>query len=230
MESQPPRNDDGLFGTHIYVPWWGYPQQARGELDFPRGYHVEIAANRSMPDMFFNITDFCETPFGAGLRTEIRRKYGSIVVLLSRGEMLPNADSYCDIDPVAKDKWGVPVLRFHWKWGETEVRQAAHARRTFGEFIGHLGGNVLFGKEGDGSPPISVGGEVIHEVGAARMGDTPQNSVVNQFGQSWSVSNLYITDGSVFASSTHKNPTLTILALSWRSTAHLAEQLKSGAV
>ena len=231
MEGQPPRNDDGLSGTHIYVPWWGYRQRAQDELDFPRGYHIEIVANRLMPDMFFNnITDFCETPFGAGLRDEIRRKYGSFVVMVGRGEMLPNADSYCDIDPAVRDKWGVPVLRFHWKWGETEMRQAAHARRTYREFIGHLGGKIIFGNEGDGSPPISAGGEIIHEVGTARMGDSPQTSVVNQFGQSWSVKNLYITDGSVFASSPHKNPTLTILALSWRSTAHLAEQLKSGAL
>jgi len=62
------------------------------------------------------------------------------------------------------------------------------------------------------------------------MGASPKDSVVNQHGQSWSVKNLFITDGGVFASSSHKNPTLTILALSWRSTAHLVEQLESGAL
>jgi len=231
LEGQPPRNDDGISGTHIYVPWWGYQQQARGELDFPRGYHIEMLANRVMPDLFFsNVTDLCETPFGVGLRAEMRRKYGSAVAMVSRGEMLPNKDSYCEIDPNVKDKLGVPVLRFHWKWGDSELRQAAHARRTFRDFITRIGGKVLFGNEGDGSPPISVGGEIIHEVGTTRMGASPQDSVVNQYGQSWSVKNLFITDGGVFASSPHKNPTLTILALSWRSSAHLVEQVKAGAL
>ena len=231
LEGQPPRNDDGISGTHIYVPWWGYRQQAQGELDFPRGYHIEIFANRVMPDMFINNkTDFCETPFGPGLRAEMRRKFGSFVYLIGRGEMLPNKDSYCELDPVVKDKLGIPVLRFHWKWGDTELRQAVHARRIFKQFITTLGGRPLFGIEGDGSPTISEGGEIIHEVGTARMGSTPKDSVVNQFGQSWSVKNLFITDGSVFVTNSHKNPTLTILALSWRSTAHLAEQLKAGAI
>lgn len=228
LEGLPPRNDDGLSMSHIYVPWWGYDAQAQGKLDFPRGYHIELLAHRAMPDLtFYNLADFCETPMGPGLRSEMRRKYGSIAILAGRGEMLPNAQSYCDIDPVTKDKWGIPVVRFHWQWGETELRQASHMRKTFNEVVGRLGGKVLFGADTDGAAAIGTGGEVIHEVGTTRMGSSPRDSVVNQYGQSWSVPNLYIADGGVFASSSHKNPTLTILALAWRSSAHLADQLKA---
>jgi choline dehydrogenase-like flavoprotein len=184
-----------------------------------------------MPGLYVdNNVDFCDTPFGQGLRDEMRRKYGSFVIIASRGEMLPNKDSFCELDPAVKDRFGLPVLRFHWKWGDTEVRQAAHARKTLRELAGHLGGNIIFGKEDDGSSVMGKGGEVIHEVGTTRMGASPQDSVVNQYGQSWSVKNLFITDGGVFASSPHKNPTLTILALAWRSTAHLVDQLKAGAI
>ncbi len=231
LEGMPARNDDGISLAHIYVPWWGYAKQARGELDFPRGYHVELAPMRLPPGMSFdNITDFCETPFGPGLRDEVRRKYGSILVMASRGEMIPNNDTYCDIDPSVKDRFGIPVLRFHWKWGDAELRQAAHAKRTFREFVAHLGGRVIFGNDNDGSPAISKGGEIIHEVGTTRMGATRRDSVVNQHGQSWSIKNLFITDGGVFASRPHKNPTLSILALSWRSSAYLVEQFKAGAL
>jgi len=231
LEGMPPRNDDGISLGHIYVPWWGYKQQQQGELDFPRGYHFEIVPSRLMPGMSIdNYADFCSTPFGPGLRTELRQKYGSLVIIASSGEMLPNEDTFCELDPMVKDRFGLPVLRFHWKWTNAELRQAAHARKTLREVVGHLGGKVLFGNENDGGPPISQGGEVIHEVGTTRMGASPKESVVNQHGQSWSVKNLFITDGGVFASSSHKNPTLTILALSWRSTAHLVEQLKSGAI
>ena len=231
LEGAPPRNDDGIWLSHIYVPWWGYKQQAAKALDFPRGYHIELFTNRVMPDMFYNnATDFCDTPYGLGLREEMQRKFGSIVVLTGRGEMIPNADSYCEIDPVTRDRWGIPALRFHWKWGESEIRMAAHMRQTFSRFFGKVGGKILFGGESDGAKAITTGGEVIHEVGTTRMGASARSSVVNQHGQSWTVPNLYIADGGVFASSPHKNPTLTILALAWRSTDHLVARFRKGAI
>ena len=57
------------------------------------------------------------------------------------------------------------------------------------------------------------------------MGDDPGSSVTNQYGQCWDIDNLFIADGGVFASKAHKNPTLTILALAWRSADYLAGQL-----
>jgi choline dehydrogenase-like flavoprotein len=231
LEGMPPRNDDGTSGSHIYVPWWGYGPQARKQLDFPRGYHIELLANRTMPDMFFgNVTDFCDTPFGVGLRQEVRRKYGSVVVMAGRGEMIANENSFCELDPSVKDRLGIPVLRFHWKWGDAEIRQASHMGRTFAEFFRRAGGKVYFGGDADGAKAISTGGEIIHEVGTTRMGASPKTSVVNQHGQSWSVRNLFVTDGGVFVSSPHKNPTLSILALAWRSSDHLVDRFRSGAL
>ena len=59
--------------------------------------------------------------YGKKLKEDMRRYYGSFVSLVCRGEMIPNEDSYCELDPVKKDKWGIPVLRFHWKWSEHET-------------------------------------------------------------------------------------------------------------
>src|SRR6185312_6036204 len=89
LEGMPPRNDDGISLGHIYVPWWGYKQQQQGELDFPRGYHFESVPSRLMPGMSIdNCDDICSTPFGPDLRTELRQKYGSVVIIDGRGEML----------------------------------------------------------------------------------------------------------------------------------------------
>ena len=229
LEGLPPTNDDGISNGHIYVPWWGYEQRRRSLIDFPRGYHIELMSGRMMPSMrLADLFDLGEPGFGAGLRDIIRRQFGSHVVFDGRGEMIPNEDSFCDLDPVVKDKWGIPVLRFHWKWSEHELRQASHMRRTFLEVIDTLGGRAIHGAETDGATAISKGGEMIHEVGTARMGATPQDSVVNSFGQSWEVSNLFVADGAVFPSSPDKNPTLSILALSWRTSAYLADQARKG--
>ena len=169
-----------------------------------------------------------ELTVGDDLRAQARRMYGSVVGFAARGEMIPNEDCYCDIDPTVTDKWGIPVLRFHWKWSEHETGQAAHSVQTFLEVIDKLGGTPMPGYETDGAKAISKGGEIIHEVGTVRMGGSAKDSVVDQYGRSWAVPNLFVTDGAVLASSPDKNPTLSILALSWRSSEHLADMARRG--
>ena len=145
-----------------------------------------------------------------------------------RGEMIPNDDSFCDLDPNLKDKWGIPVLRFHWKWSEHETRQAAHMQKTFAELIEAMGGKVRSKPETDGAKAIEPGGKIIHEVGGTIMGADAKKSVTNQWCQTWDVKNLFITDGGPFCSNADKNPTLTIMALAWRASDYLLAELKKG--
>jgi choline dehydrogenase-like flavoprotein len=229
LEHLPPRNDDGISLCHIYVPWWGHAEQASKKLDFPRGYHIQMKSGRNMPNVHSDLNgQFCTTPYGIALRDEVRRKFGSYCVFAGFGEMIPNENSFCEIDPTVTDKWGIPVLRFHWQWSDHEIRQVTHMRKTFAEVIARLGGTMLEVADTDGGKAIQPAGTNFHEVGGVRMGSSPRDSVVNGFGQSWSVKNLFIADGSVFVSSPHKNPTLSILALSWRNSAYLAEQARKG--
>jgi choline dehydrogenase-like flavoprotein len=66
---------------------------------------------------------------------------------------------------------------------------------------------------GSNNPP----GHCIHEMGGARMSLTSKDGVLNKWNQAWDAKNLFITDGAVFVSNADKNPTLTIMALAWRS-------------
>ena len=165
--------------------------------------------------------------YGRQFKEDARRYYGSFVYFAGRGEMIPNERSYCEIDPVVKDKWGIPVLRFHWEWSEHETRQAAHMQRTFGEIIAAMGGRVEGQVQSDGRKAIAAGGEIIHEVGGAIMGRDPATSVTNQWCQSWDVKNLFITDGAPFCSNADKNPTLTIMALAWRAADHMLARMRA---
>ncbi|MBP7551610.1 MAG: hypothetical protein KA761_15065 [Gemmatimonadaceae bacterium] len=175
---------------------------------------------------FSGLETYTQGAYGKRFKEEARRYYGSFMWFDGRGEMIPNEDSYCDIDPETVDQWGIPVLRFHWKWSEHETRQAAHMQKTFAEIIEAMGGKLTGRVETDGSRAIARGGQIIHEVGTCRMGDDPRTSVVNQYGQSWDVKNLFITDGATFVSNADKNPTLSILALAWRSCDHLLDELQ----
>ena len=130
---------------------------------------------------------------------------------------------------MVKDKWGIPVLRFHWQWSDHELNQAAHMQKTFKAIIEACGGKV-WGKQptGNGRDAIHPGGDIIHEVGGAIMGTNRNKSVTDQWNRTWDVPNLYLTDGAPFVSNADKNPTLTLMALAWRAADHLVGELKRG--
>jgi choline dehydrogenase-like flavoprotein len=227
LESLPPHNEDGASGGHMYAPWWLYQEQLPGKLGFPRGYHIEFGGGRSMPslDTASGLEWLTGGSYGRRFKQDVRRYYGSFVYFDGRGEMIPNEHSYCEIDPEVKDRWGIPVLRFHWKWSGHETRQAVHMQRTFAQIIEAMGGRVKGEVLTDGARAIAAGGSIIHEVGGAIMGADPEQSVTNRWGQTWDVANLFITDGAVFASNADKNPTLTIMALAWRTADHILDRM-----
>jgi hypothetical protein len=228
LENCPPHNEDGAGGIHMYMPWWLYREQLAGRLGFARGYHVEFGGGRGMPGpgIFGGLERFTRGAYGRRFKEEARRYYGSFMFFDGRGEMIPNEDSYCELDPDVVDQWGIPVLRFHWKWSEHETGQALHMVQTFQQIVEAMGGRVVGTPPTDGARAIARGGQIIHEVGTTRMGDDQRTSVVNQFGQSWEVKNLYIADGGVFVSNADKNPTLSILALVWRGMDHLVGEIR----
>jgi choline dehydrogenase-like flavoprotein len=222
----PPHNDDGSGGIHVYSPWW----KLHDQLDFPRGYHIEFGGGKGLPGpySFWNAHRHLGGGYGSELKDRLRRHYGSNVSFSGRGEMIPNDDCWCEIDPEAVDKWGIPVLRFHWKWGQEEILQAKHMRQTFFELADAMGGKILEGDEPVVDYGIKKGGEIIHEVGTTRMGDDPKTSVLNPFCQSWDTPNLFVTDGGAFVSNADKNCTLTIMALAWRAGEYIADQVGKG--
>lgn len=229
LESMPRYDTDGFGGAHLYAPWWLW--DGHDKLDFPRGYHIEMGGGFRMPGPGSFMGQVREAGYGKDLKRKVREQYGTGIGLSGRGEMIPNNQSYMDIDPDTVDRWGIPVSRFHFSYSDYEWKQARHMERTFQDLIEAAGGKVLRignqAREGEG---ISVPGSIIHEVGTARMGSSAANSVLNGYGQAHEVDNLFVADGASFVSNPDKNPTLTINALSWRTAEYLAEELRKGNV
>jgi choline dehydrogenase-like flavoprotein len=221
-----PHNHDGVGGLHVYMPWW----LDNAKLDFPRGYHIEVWGGAGLPGYGFMGGIHRYPPgggYGKALKADYRRYYGAYVGFSGRGEMIPNDNSYCEIDPNVVDRWGIPVLRFHWKWTDHEYLQVKHMQETFRGIIAEMGGEVYspMPTKEDGYG-IAAGGVIIHELGGARMGADPKSSVLNGNCQAHEVKNLFVTDGAPFVSQADKNPTWTIMALSWRTSDYIADQLK----
>jgi choline dehydrogenase-like flavoprotein len=234
-----PHNEDGVGGMHLYMPWW----LDNRKLDFPRGYHIEIGGGRHMPGagtlggiQNYTGVDASGAPisfggYGKTLKADYRRVYGSTVSFSGRGEMVPNKDSYLEIDPRVVDKWGIPVPRFHFKWSDYEIKQAKHMQETFRAIIHEMGGSPL-------SPMptaaedynLAAGGRIIHELGVTRMGNDPSTSVLNKHCQAHDAKNVFVADGGPFVSQADKNCTWTILALAMRTAHYIADERKKGSV
>ncbi len=224
-------NEDGVGGMHVYSPWWG----DNSKLDFPRGYHIEVWGGVGQPNYGFGFNPnefnkFFGLPtggYGEGLRKDVKKYYGAVLGFGGRGEGIALKENYCEIDPTTVDEFGIPVLRFNYKWSDFERKQAKHMNETFEELIHNMGGEVL------GTTPtkeedygLLAPGRIIHEVGTTRMGDDPKTSVTNKFQQLHDAENVFVVDAGVFVSQADKNCTWTILALSWRASDYIIEQLK----
>ena len=230
MVDHVPHNCDGVGGGHIYMPWW----LDNRKLDFPRGYHIEVWGGLGVPSYGFmgGIERYAPGGgYGTQLKNDYRRFYGSTIGFSGRGEQIPNADCYCELDPMVKDKYGIPVLRFHWKWTDHEINQVKHMQETFRALVSEMGGEVFSAmptkERGYG---IATGGSIIHELGTVRMGSDPKTSVLNASCQAWDCKNLFVADGGSFVSQADKNPTWTIMALAMRTADKILELRKSGAI
>lgn len=224
-------NEDGVGGMHVYTPWW----LDNKNLDFPRGYHLEIWGGMGMPSygFGFNASDLNEYfggvigGYGDKLRDDVRRYYGAMIGISGRGESVPQKDNYCEIDPEVVDEFGIPVLRFNYKWTEHEVKQAGHMHDTFEELFDSMGAHILGKKPGkDTDNGLLAPGRIIHEVGTTRMGNDASKSVTNARQQLHDAKNVFVVDGGPFVSQADKNPTWTILALSWRTSEYIIDQVK----
>ena len=230
MVDHVPHNEDGVGGMHVYMPWW----LDNAKLDFPRGYHIEVWGGMSQPE-YGALGGIDNYPGGGGygeqLKRDYRKYYGAQIGFSGRGEMLPNENSFCELDPTVVDRWGIPVLRFHWAFTDHEYNQIRHMQQTFRSLIAEMGGEVASPmptrEQGYG---IAAGGQIIHELGCTQMGSDPKKSVLDANCQAHDCRNLFVADGGPFVTQADKNPTWTILALAWRTSDYITQQRKAGAL
>jgi choline dehydrogenase-like flavoprotein len=215
LVGKPPTLDDGRPGGFYLTR---FRNLAEKHPKFIRGYGFEGGSGSTM---FPRGTD--AHGFGAAFKEEVRKNQGAFVGMGAFGEVLARYENYVDLDPVVKDKWGIPALRFHYKFGDNEHRMAEDMKETAQEMFEAAGFEIV-----NVSSRVLTEGWSIHEMGTARMGSDPKSSVLNQFQQSHDVKNLFVVDGSAFVNASCQNPTWTIMSLCWRSCDYLADELKKG--
>jgi choline dehydrogenase-like flavoprotein len=122
------------------------------------------------------------------------------------------------------DKYGIPVLRFHYKWSDYEIKQARHMQDTFQHIMHEMGAIASPPKGPDTNFGLDAPGKIIHETGTVRMGDDPKTAALNKYCQAHDCKNLFVVDGGPFVQQGDKNATWTILALSMRTAEYILAQ------
>ncbi|HSC87911.1 MAG TPA: GMC family oxidoreductase [Polyangiaceae bacterium] len=174
--------------------------------------------------------------------TFLRRRAGEAFgFLCARSEVLPHFDNCISLDPQVRDAWGLPAPHIACEWKEEDLKIAAAARRSALEMIDGAGGVVSALGDLVHTPVIggflekmqaewrrSTPGLFVHEVGGARMGEKPTDSVVNRFNQVWEAPNVFVVDGACWPSCGWQNPTLTEMAITLRAADFAAQELAEG--
>lgn len=212
-------NDDGTDYFHGLVTglYWERPNSA-----FEGSYQIQCGSG--IHPLNLSIRDV--PGYGSTLKRKLREINTTHAGLGMQGALLTSPATFVDLDEHKKDRNGLPLPRVHLHYGDNEIAMARDMVSLSEEIISAAGGAVY-------RKPKTISSETLiidynHWAGTVRMGRDPKTSVVNSVGQSHEISNLWIGDASVFAYYPEKNPTLTNIALSWRMSDHLAEQLRRG--
>ncbi len=241
LKGGPSRLDDGK-AAGITIPNMQNIDEKTARKDFIRGYVMNATGGQTEYPMFA-----ASVPgYGSEWKKEIKSRYvAQARVWIAGGEMLAQKDNFVELDPQVKDHWGIPVLRIHFTHCDNDRKLIADFHEKAEELFRKAGGEMMsgFGRGGPAGFPGGPGSPdtpanrvsavrqrplsgVIHEVGTARMSDSPKDGVLNSFCQAHDIPNLYVFGGNAFPSTGDKHPTLTMMALTARGCDHLIEQSK----
>jgi len=197
--------------------WQGYPSSVITE-DMVRPDDADFAGGYLLQSLGAQPGTYATTLVrGGGLRgphlSAALQDYPYVAGIGMNGECLPDEANRLELaDEV--DEHGVPLARVTFSPGDNEIALRGHAVRTMTAIVEAAGGR-----------DVRVLQRTAHTIGTARMGTSPESSVVEATGRSWEIRNLWICDNSVFPSSLIANPALTIMALSLRTAQALRETM-----
>ena len=211
------RDDDGIGGEHIYLPRYNYRGKKR---DYLRGFGSQFWGCGAQGDAGWAK----KMPgFGKEFKAGVKKRYPALVALHPYGEVLPQRYNRLTVENTPLDRYGVPIARIEYRLGDNEKKMAAEMYDMAEGLLREAKAEILPFQRGW----LDVNGGAIHEHATCRMGADAKRSALNGFCQMHEVPNVFVTDGAAFTTASEKNPTLTILALGWRATDYLAEEMRA---
>jgi choline dehydrogenase-like flavoprotein len=212
LAGRPSTNIDGCL-DHVLIPRYK-TKSPEGTFDFQVNYSGYM----------FPFQAYSVKGYGSKFKNKVREMQPGFLMFGGFGKVKADAHNRITVDNSTKDVYGIPIAVLHFQYSDLDKAVYSEMRKTVDELSGQLKGQVT--KQFRDRP----GGFASHEVGTVRMGRDPRTSALNSYCQSHDIKNLFVTDGSTFTTSSEKNPTLTIMALSLRAADYIKEQRRVGAL
>jgi choline dehydrogenase-like flavoprotein len=203
----------GRKPNSVYVP--RYRNLFGEKRDYLRGFGYEGSASREGWSRAV-----AELGVGGGFKDMAAEPGAWTVGGTAFGEMLPNHANMVSLDETRKDKWGLPVLKIDCATGENEHRMRKDMANDMAEMLEAAGVKDVHTYDEPCFPGMGI-----HEMGTARMGTSPKNSVLNAHNQVWDAPNVFVTDGACMASTACQNPSLSYMALTARAADFAVQEL-----
>jgi choline dehydrogenase-like flavoprotein len=214
----------GLFEERI-DPWRGIPSggfiqdyyATSSKNNFARGWSIVVTNSSHWP-----LAVASRVPgWGAEHKARVKKIFGHFTGLASIGEQLPDVRNQVSLDPIVRDNFGLPVPRLVNDARDNDRAMIKAITASLRELLEAAGAVEIWGND-------YVPGMSSHYSGTCRMGTDPSSSVVNRWGCTHDVNNLFIADGSVFVTSAAANPALTISALATRTAEAILSEFRRG--
>jgi len=135
------------------------------------------------------------------------------------GEDMPQEKNAITLHTTEKDQYGLPVPNVHFDDHPNDIAMRNHAFQQGAAVYDAVGATQTYP-----TPPYPS----THNLGTNRMSADAKDGVVNKWGQTHDISNLFVSDGSVFTTGAAENPTLTIVSLALRQADHIASEMAKG--
>ncbi|WP_321813107.1 MULTISPECIES: GMC family oxidoreductase [unclassified Paraburkholderia] len=164
--------------------------------------------------------------WGAGWKKGLKESYGHSMSIKLEGSNMATRGNYLDLDPVYKDRFGVPLLRVTYDYVQNDLRMLQFMKGKMEEIAKHLNpdeysNNILHMDSHFASSPNYVN---THNTGGAIMGDDPRTSALNRYLQCWDAHNVFVMGASAFPQNFYANPTAMVAALAYWSAQAIRQQ------
>ncbi|MFK7921573.1 MAG: GMC oxidoreductase [Bacteroidia bacterium] len=206
----------GRRANGIYIPRFRNVNKATKHKDFIRGYGYQGRGSRTSWSR--GVQELAK--FGLDMKTELFEPGPWRFGITAFGEALPDHDNYMYLDYDKINKWGLPTVTFHAEFKENEMKMREDMKLQAAEMLETAGLTKVATYDNIGAPGLGI-----HEMGTARMGTSPKNSVLNNWNQVHGCGNVFVTDGACMTSASCVNPSLTYMALTARAANYAVDEI-----
>ena len=212
------RIDKGRKPNGIYIPRYQNLGDRASKKDYLRGWGYQGGAGRGSWSQ--NVREM-NVKIGPELKEALIRPGKWTMGMTAFAETLPDTKNRMFLNRDVLDKDGLPTLTFDAKWGENEHAMVDDMMNDAAEMLEASGIKNVSTYNAHSYPGLGI-----HEMGMARMGSSPKNSVVDKHNRLWAAPNVYLTDGAFMTSAACVNPSLTYMAFTARAAEHAVNELK----